>query len=800
VKAESDRQRVTVDYLKHTDSAENPEPPTLDCDAEEWTSIEKIAFACEQRKGCEGFNMKDGKPHCLLEKPADASVVKMATSAGTDTYIRVVNKHGLSFEITTGPWSQCSVTCGGGAQTRELFCTSEMGTDSTLERCQGMFSLAGMPPTEQTCNDFGCPCEKDQVIEDNGVQLTNGVTFAYDSQGVLACSAYNQYTTGEVDYHCAEYKVGEMQHVGGGCKHSCKPGDSITSAEAEIKLKEALKHEEQRTEACPVATHTGNVELYCTDGTLSIEKGECFKRCTIASIEGAMEAAADDVTSCVYPEVSDTLYHWEAKTYECPYGSTGEWEIYCDQGVVTAKGGCTPTECSVDSIHSAMNGNGLDIFPTVTEKMLHWEFSKCSQGKQDLACPYGATGDWHVYCDNAAVKATGGCTSTECSVNEIHVALASGHAYPVGSGEVYPMVTEKMYHYEFPKVSKGKETLSCPDRSSGSWEAYCDNGTVHTSGSCEVSLPLFGYMPYQTEPVYGMLKSEKDGKCLDYNYHNQGVYMSGCHGHSNQVWFVDDLGRLRTNYDHGRCLDYDYNSNRLSMYPCHGNDNQRWQFEGDGHIGSKQDDKCLDYKHDGTVFMYECHGDINQKWVHRQRDVVQQAVNHDYEHMVELCDVSGNWETHTSHGIVTIAANAGNPCSGGDTGGHWSYSSTETTMTLSDGTSGEISGSWPKRSIKFSNGVTYDERVQECDVSGLWMATFTSWPEYHYGTVSMVSDKGDSCSGKRKYIDRSWSESTFSVSGTTVTLSTGTTGTISGDAPSRVITWNNGITYKEHHA
>jgi len=37
------------------------------------------------------------------------------------------------------------------------------------------------------------------------------------------------------------------------------------------------------------------------------------------------------------------------------------------------------------------------------------------------------------------------------------------------------------------------------------------------------------------------------------------------------------------------------------------------------------------------------------------------------------------------------------------------------------------------------------------------------------------------------------------VSGTTVTLSSGTTGTISGDAPSRVITWNNGITYKELH-
>ena len=105
-----------------------------------------------------------------------------------------------------------------------------------------------------------------------------------------------------------------------------------------------------------------------------------------------MEANADEVTSCIYPEVARTnillfgkvedsshkrffskicafieslrrrrnitcilsgesfyedetkpskvpesLYHWEAKTYECPYGSTGEWEIYCDQGEVPAR-------------------------------------------------------------------------------------------------------------------------------------------------------------------------------------------------------------------------------------------------------------------------------------------------------------------------------------------------------------------------------------------------------------------------------------------------------------------------------
>jgi hypothetical protein len=628
VKAESDRQRVTVDYLKHTDTVENPEPPTLDCDGEEWTSIEKIAFACEQRKGCEGFTMVDGKPHCLLEKPADATLVKMATSAGTDTYMRVRNKHGLSFEITAGPWSACSVTCGKGTQTRELFCESEMGTDSSLERCQGMFSLSGMPPTEQTCNDFGCPCENGQVIEDNGVQLTNDVDFGYDTTGKLACSMYNQYTSGEVDYHCAEYEVGEMQKTGGQCLHSCKPGDSISSADGELKLQEQLKHDEKRTMACPSATHHGDVELLCTDGTLSIEKGECFKRCAVATIQSAMEAAADDATftSCIYPEVPESLYHWEAVTYECPYGSTGEWEIYCDQGEVSAKGGCTPTSCSSDAVDGVLNANGLDIYPTVPwdvdddsgTKLLHYGF-QCSKGKQTLDCPYGATGQWLVYCDNGGVHASGSCTSTECSADEIHTALA-GSSYPFGSNQVYPMVTQKMYHFEFPKVSRGKETFGCPDRSSGSeWEVYCDNGEVKSSGGpCEVA-SFYGYMPHQAREVYGPIKSERNGMCVQNNDGHHAT-MQTCSGSSNQQWYFDGSGLLRSSRDN-RCLNQHTSSDDVYVSDCHGHDYQKWHVDPSGLLGTEYDDKCLYTEYNGgDVHVKTCDdGSQSQRWETPQR-------------------------------------------------------------------------------------------------------------------------------------------------------------------------------------
>ena len=46
-----------------------------------------------------------------------------------------------------------------------------------------------------------------------------------------------------------------------------------------------------------------------------------------------------------------------------------------------------------------------DTSTKVTDKMLHYEFSSCSKGKQTLGCPYGSTGEWKVYCDNAQVCA-----------------------------------------------------------------------------------------------------------------------------------------------------------------------------------------------------------------------------------------------------------------------------------------------------------------------------------------------------------------------------------------------------------
>jgi len=348
VKAESDRQRVATDYVKHAEKKMKPST-TLDCNGDtlgpdtEWKSVEEIAYACEQRDGCGGFTMEDGKPHCLLSEADDADMGKIVSAPGVDTYLRVVNKKGLSFRVIAGAWSACSVTCGTGKRTRKLLCESEMGTDDSIERCMGLFSVAGLPHTEEVCNDFGCACEADQVITSNKVDLSNTVELAYDSTGTFTCSTGNVHTTGTVQYHCDDWEVGQLTKTGGKCWHKCITPLSYKGREIAIPTETGtLEHDKSVVLKCPERDFTNggmkDLELYCDDGTLEItneepdehgEHGECFKRCTLESINGAVSGV---------PTIHEDLYHLESRSYNCNNG--GMLTVHCEDGEVKVEGSC----------------------------------------------------------------------------------------------------------------------------------------------------------------------------------------------------------------------------------------------------------------------------------------------------------------------------------------------------------------------------------------------------------------------------------------------------------------------------
>jgi len=165
------------------------------------------------------------------------------------------------------------------------------------------------------------------------------------------------------------------------------------------------------------------------------------------------------------------------------------------------------------------------------------------------------------------------------------------------------------------------------------------------------------------------------------------------------------------------------------------------------------------------------------------------------------CDVGGTWVdgTGTQIGMVTAGAN---PCAGEEAGGAWTYTVTVgpegKKITLSDGTVGTVGGSAPARTITWSNGITYREETTEsgpeqcknrCDMSGTWVDGSGT-------AVGLVTDAANRCAGAHD--GGAWTYTvTESASGTTITLSDGTVGTVGGSAPERVITFSNGITYTE---
>merc|ERR1719174_2049667 len=165
------------------------------------------------------------------------------------------------------------------------------------------------------------------------------------------------------------------------------------------------------------------------------------------------------------------------------------------------------------------------------------------------------------------------------------------------------------------------------------------------------------------------------------------------------------------------------------------------------------------------------------------------------------CDVGGTWVDGTG-AKIGMATDAANPCAGAEESGAWTYtvkvSAEGKKVTLSDGTVGTVEGSAPARTITWSNGITYTEETTEsapeqcknrCDMSGTWVDGSGT-------AVGLVTDAANRCAGAHD--GGAWSYTvTESASGTTITLSDGTVGTVGGSAPERVITFSNGITYTE---
>jgi FtsP/CotA-like multicopper oxidase with cupredoxin domain len=91
------------------------------------------------------------------------------------------------YDWFTGPWSECSVECGGGTQTRVVECQDCNGLAVSGALCTGV-----MPVATQVCNTE--PCSPDCDISLTGTTTTATLGFANGSATVVATGGQEPYT------------------------------------------------------------------------------------------------------------------------------------------------------------------------------------------------------------------------------------------------------------------------------------------------------------------------------------------------------------------------------------------------------------------------------------------------------------------------------------------------------------------------------------------------------------------------------------------------------------------------------
>lgn len=110
-------------------------------------------------------------------------------------------------------------------------------------------------------------------------------------------------------------------------------------------------------------------------------------------------------------------------------------------------------------------------------------------------------------------------------------------------------------------------------------------------------------------------------KCWDYNLETGNLYGRSCHQWSNQKWYIDDLGRIRSKRDH-KCVDIRNGNDMYLRDCCDSCEGQRW-FRPDGFPNPRSEIKpfydksmCLDFDWKQNIILWKCHSGRNQQFIY----------------------------------------------------------------------------------------------------------------------------------------------------------------------------------------
>lgn len=121
------------------------------------------------------------------------------------------------FSWSVGDWKECSETCGGGIQSRDVVCIDSSGTNVSIDKC-----ISGnIPVKERSCNTMPCDLCLTSVCLGRGTCM-DGACSCDDGYSGNQCSVPSSCQSGVVSSNLKCCKSGVVDKRGDCCKEGAQ--------------------------------------------------------------------------------------------------------------------------------------------------------------------------------------------------------------------------------------------------------------------------------------------------------------------------------------------------------------------------------------------------------------------------------------------------------------------------------------------------------------------------------------------------------------------------------------------------
>lgn len=229
---------------------------------------------------------------CMASDGVVASSESVCSDAGTKPPVTRTCNTAPCFSTQTGPFTECSLTCGGGVRTRQVACLNRQGASVPASSCTGAGII--MPTASKACNTQECPklnfCSDDEKCSGHGscdsTLTPDGAVIA----GACVCGNQWQGTHCEVAKSCPAGST--VMDKDGACCAGDLNADGTCCESGNHALDGAC---------CPAsAPHVNGCGLCTADETTVMQLDSNSKCCAASAIAGGVccDGEVDECGEC----------------------------------------------------------------------------------------------------------------------------------------------------------------------------------------------------------------------------------------------------------------------------------------------------------------------------------------------------------------------------------------------------------------------------------------------------------------------------------------------------------------------